>query len=247
MEAFGTFLITYASCWATIQKDLGIIKNMTVGLCTLTSITLLYWLCFKKSGAHFNPAISIGLIVIKKMEWTVAIFYILVQLLGALLAAFLIYIQLSNELLAKIADKSGLGIPKQEINEISGFWGEMIGMFIINWVYLSICVDPLNKKSLTVVGVCMGCVYAVMILTVGIISGGCFNPARSFGPSILMGRFDKEQFIHFFGPLSGAIFSSFIYSGFFLDDEDDFQDDQDEIEIQDLNNNESKRMIEKED
>ena len=239
MEGLGTLMITYVGSWTLIQQDLELENRVSTGFATALIVTIFTWICSQSTGAHFNPAITISLIIIKKIEWTSAIFYLISQMIGGIVAGILLYIQLSDDLLLRIADKSILGIPHQDLNEISGFWAETIGAFLIVWVYVSLALDPMNRKNFIVFGLAMGLIYFVGICTVGSISGGCFNPARSMGPSLVMGRIDKEQFIQFFGPLTGGIFSALLYKTIFVDDEDDFHD---ELENE-VSSDETQRII----
>lgn len=239
LESLSTLLITYTSCWSLIQVDLDLITPSSAALTTCFSIMLFTWISSQSSGAHFNPAITISLIIIKKIEWTNAIFYLISQLAGAFIAGLIIYLQISNEILLRISDKSILGIPFQEMNEISGFWAETIGAFFIVWVYVALGIDSANRKNFIVFGTAMGLSYFVGICTVGNISGGCFNPARSLGPSLVMGRIDKEQFIQFFGPVTGGILAALVYKWLFVDDEDDFHD---ELE-NDIQNEDTQRIL----
>ncbi len=202
-----------------------LISITTSALSSSLVIMIFTWLCYDISGAHFNPAITIGLLVIKKIDWTDFVFYLIAQFFASFIAGFFVYIQLNKQINNYAEGKSQIGIPYQEDPEISSFWAELIGLFIISWVFLSLSQDPLNKKKPLIFGIAIGFIYFVILMTVGRLSGNSLNPARALGPAIITGKIEKRQFIQFFGPITGALLGNLLYSYIFIDDEDDLQDE----------------------
>ena len=227
IEFLGTFTLTYVGSWAIIFKDLNTISNNGVALAHALAVLVFMWFGIPISGGHFNPAITLGLIIVKKIDWTSAIFYIMAQFLGAIVGAGFIFIQLNTEITEKINGASVLGIPgpgTQEY-EISGFWGEALGTFFIMYVYMALVVDSNRRKTEGVGAAALAFAIYISGMTLGEISGAGLNPARSLGPAIVAGRIEKMQFIHFFGPIIGAILATIIYNSIFIDDEDDIRDE----------------------
>ncbi len=226
LELFGTLSLTYISSWAFIFVDLNHMgKNglgLTCGL-TLLAFSLFSW---KKSGAHFNPAITIALTVLKKIEITTAIFYIISQFLGALIGAGFVFIQMNDKIETLIASKSIMGIPTPFGNyEGSEFIIEMLGTFFITYVYMSCYTDNNPNKVKEVGPIAVSCIYYLAIISLCEISGGGFNPARSLAPAIVNGIFKNLQFIHFVAPIVGSILAAIIYNSVFIDDNIDLKEE----------------------
>ena len=118
--------------------------------------------------------------------------YILVQFLGYFVAAILIYAQLSPEIWELTEQKSRIGIPYQDFPDIFGLIAEFIGGFVIVWIYIAICIDPINKKNSVIVATALGFSYLFTGSTIGHISGGAFNPHRSIAPSLFLAEITKE-------------------------------------------------------
>lgn len=227
IEFLGTFALTYVGSWAIIFKDLNKISNNGVALAHSLAVLVFMWFGIPISGGHFNPAITLGLIVVKRIDWTSAIFYIMAQFLGAIVGAGFIFIQLSTEISDSLKNASLLGIPTpgSANYEISGFWGEAIGTFFIMYIYMALVVDSNRRKTEGVGAAAFAFAVYISSMTLGEISGAGLNPARSLGPAIVAGRIAKMQFIHFFGPIIGAILATIIYNSIFIDDEDDIRDE----------------------
>ena len=223
IEFMGVFSLTYVGSWAVIFTDLNALTRNGVALAHAIILTAFIWIGAGISGAHYNPALTLTLVVLGRMEWVESLFYILSQLLGALVAAGFILIQVNDEILDSIKDKSVLGIPTpgSSTYEISPAWGEVIGTFFLCYIFMATCIDP-NKNKVDGIGpVAVGFMVYIGAMTIGELSGGGFNPARAIGPAIVAGVVGGNQFIHVIGPCIGAILGGIIYSSVFIDDEID--------------------------
>jgi aquaporin Z len=223
LEFMGTFSLTYVGSWAVIFTDLNALTRNGVALAHAIILTAFIWIGADISGAHYNPALTLTLVVLGRMEWVESLFYILSQLLGALVAAGFILIQISDEILDAIKDKSVLGIPTpgSSTYEISGIWGEVFGTFFLCYIFMATCVDPNKNKVQGVGAVAVGFMVYIGAMTIGELSGGGFNPARALGPAIVAGVIGGNQLTHVIGPIIGAILGGIIYSSVFIDDEID--------------------------
>ena len=223
LEFMGTFSLTYVGSWAVIFTDLNALTRNGVALAHAIVLTAFIWIGAGISGAHYNPALTLTLVVLGRMEWVESLFYILSQLVGALVAAGFIFIQISDDMLDSIKDKSVLGIPTpgSSTYEISGLWGEVFGTFFLCYIFMATCIDPNKNKVQGVGAVAVGFMVYIGAMTIGELSGGGFNPARAIGPAIVAGVLEGNQFIHVVGPFIGAILGGIIYSAVFIDDEID--------------------------
>lgn len=233
VEFIGTFTLTYVGSWAIIYSDLNAITRNGVALCHALVLTGFIWFGVGISGAHYNPALTLAMVIVKRIDWTSALFYIISQFLGALVGAGFIFIQLNSDIIDQIREKSIMGIPRpgSSTYEVSGMWGEVLGTFFLTYVYMATCADTNNKKVQGIGGPAVGFTLYLVIMTVGELSGGGINPARSLGPAIVAGHIDKEQFIQFFGPIIGAALGAIVFTSIFIDDAEDLKENEQDNKV----------------
>lgn len=240
MEFLGTFALTYIGSWTIIYKDISEIQFMGVSLAHALTLTVFTWITLDVSGSHFNPAITLALIVNSKMEWSLGVFYILTQFLGALAGAGFIYIQMTESMANMVEEKSVLGIPKpgSPHYDVSGIWAELLGSFFMVYVYFALFVYR-GKRSIDYYPLAMGMIVFVCMMTLGEVSGGAFNPARALGPAIMAGQVSDIQVNQLFGSMIGGILGSIFYRSIFVDEEGDLvnpddltKDDNDSVEAE---------------
>ena len=229
-EFLGTFTFTYIGSWAIIFGDIDELGDEAVGFAHGIILVIFTWLFYPISGAHFNPAITLGMIIIRKIEWSLGMFYIIIQFLGAITGAIFLTSQLSFEIKEAILDKSLIGLPRPDSPhyDVSGLWTELFGTFFIMYTYMTFAVDKNKKRPIEVFPFALGMMYFICYITLGDVSGGGFNPARTLGPAMTIGKMGNTQFMQFFGPLSGGMLGAFIYRKIFIDEDDEDEED-DEI------------------
>jgi MIP family channel proteins len=222
LEFIGTFALTYVGSWAIIFNDIGTLSANGVALANALVILIFMGFAISISGAHFNPAITLGMVVSKRIDLQTAIFYFISQFVGAFVAAGFIYIQMNSMLSEKIRDLSVIGIPRpgNKDYEISGFWGEVIGSFTIMLTYLSMVADSRRHQSEGIAAPAFAFAIYICTMTIGEISGAGLNPARSIAPALIAGQFTTIQFVHFFGPFAGCLFATIIYNSIYGEEVD---------------------------
>lgn len=218
VEFLGTLALTYVGSWAVIYADLGALTRNSVALAHGMILTGFIWFGGSISGAHYNPAITFATAIIKRIDWNLAIYYMIAQLMGALTAASLIFIQLDASTMELLSTKSVMGVPGPgSLNyEVSGMWGEVLGTFFLTYVYMATCVDDNPNKVQGIGAPAIGMTLYLVIMTVGEVSGGGLNPARSLGPAIVAGTYGKFQLIHLLGPFIGATIATVLYTYIYL-------------------------------
>ena len=222
-EFLGIFALTFIGSWVIVYKDINEILTTGVAFTHGLTITVFTWITLDVSGSHFNPAITLALIINKKIEWSLGIFYIITHFLGAMAGAGFIYIQMTDQMSAIVEEKSVIGIPKpgSPHYDVSGFWAELLGTFFITYTYMALFIDCGKKKSADWYPIAMGMIYFICMVTIGEVSGGAFNPARAMGPAIMASEYGSIQMNQFFGAFIGGILGSIFYSSIFIDEEDD--------------------------
>ena len=161
-------------------------------------------------SGHFNPAITLGFLVTRRIEPMMAMMYIVAQLLGAVIAAY----ALKAVFPAGVAAASHLGG-----QSISGDIGagqailcEAIATFILMFVVFGTAVDPQAPK---VGGFAFGLAATANIFAIGTRTGASMNPARSFGPAVADKYFTGHA-IYWIGPIIGACAAALLYENLFL-------------------------------
>lgn len=153
------------------------------------------------SGAHVNPAVTVGLWLNKEIETGKAVGYIVVQFLGAIVAAL--------TLAAILGDNSSLGqttlAPGVEVWQ--GLLVEtLLTFFLVNTIYHT----AVSGKAGLAAGAAIGLTLLFAELFGGELTGGSLNPARTLGPAIVSGTYD-DIWIYFVGPVLGGILAALLY------------------------------------
>lgn len=149
------------------------------------------------SGGHFNPAVTLAMLVSRRIEPLTAVLYWLAQLAGGLLAA---------AALAGFASRSlvGIGTPQlaEGVGAGKGMLLEAIATFFLVLVVFGTAVDRAAPKS--VYPFAIGLAITAGILAIGAFTGGALNPARGFGPALVSETWQGWS-AWLFGPLLGAL------------------------------------------
>lgn len=239
-EFLGIFALTYIGSWCIVYKDMNEITHFGVAFVHGLTITVFTWITLDVSGSHFNPAITLAMIINKKIEWSLGMFYIITHFLGGIVGAGFIYIQMTDRMAAIVEEKSIIGVPKpgSPHYDVSGFWAELFGTFFLTYVFMGMNIHLTKKKNQDWFPMGIGLIYFVCKLTIGEISGGAFNPARAMGPAIMTGSIGSTQINQFFGAFIGGILGSVFYSSIYMDERDEDDEDDDT-----LDNSEMKEYI----
>jgi glycerol uptake facilitator protein len=165
------------------------------------------------SGCHINPAVTIALLATKKIDAMTAAYYIVAQLIGAIIGAVLTYIILIGN------DPATLGLGAVSYNASTSGIGvaiaaEAIGTAILVFTVFGSAVD--GRAPAGFAGLIIGFIVYGVIILVGPITGAALNPARQIGPVIveqIIGHGPKwDQLIAYIvGPIAGGVIGAFVY------------------------------------
>jgi MIP family channel proteins len=168
------------------------------------------------SGAHFNPAVTIAVWVVGKIESARAIVYIVSQLVGATLGALLLRLALP----ARAWKPSSLGATLVNhplgINNGKAVLIEAVLTFFLAFTVFAVAVDDRGVFS-SIAGLSIGLVLTFDILMGGALTGASMNPARSFGPALVAGKWN-DFWVYLIGPITGAVLGAALYWFVFLRD-----------------------------
>lgn len=194
-EAIGTFALVFAGCGAIIVNDTFGIQlghtgiSMVFGLIVMAMI----YSIGNISGAHINPAVTLGFFFAGKIQKQEILPYITSQFTGALLAAGLLRLLFSSH------ESLGATFPSGGI--INAFVLEVVLSFLLMFVILNVSTGHMEKGIMA--GVAIGGTVALEALMGGPVSGASMNPARSLGPSLVSGNV-STLWIYLTAPVIGA-------------------------------------------
>jgi MIP family channel proteins len=210
-ETIGTFGLIFFGVGSILQQQ----ATQTVGT---TGIAVAHGLAIligvyafgHISGGHFNPAVSFGMWVTRRIGLLKMISYWIAQLLGASLAAWIVsYVYQGGPV------DVHLGTPAIDptIGPKAGAVLEAIFTFFLVTVVFGTAVDPRAPSGFA--GLAIGLTITADILMGGALTGGAVNPARAFGPA-LVSHYWQDQWVYWVGPLLGGGVAAILYERFFL-------------------------------
>jgi len=211
VEIVGTFILVYAiASAATIYHDSGQMGVIGIGLVHALVLTAIIYAIGYRSGAQVNPAVTIGLLVAKKIQVKEAVFYIICQIIGAVLGAAIVYTMFGSAMSASVT------LPSED-NVLRAFILETVMTFTLVYVVLATSTAK-NFNIAPLAGVAIGFTLGFNVIFGGSISGGSLNPARSFGPALITGNFDFN-WLYWIAPIFGALIAAGVYKALHKDSE----------------------------
>ncbi|GAA5991452.1 hypothetical protein JCM11641_005210 [Rhodosporidiobolus odoratus] len=181
------------------------------------SLAVSVWVFFRISGGLFNPAVSVGMLCVGAITPARAALLVIAQLIGAVVGAALISALTPGPIYALTTLAPGMSISR-------GCFLEMFATFLLLLAVLFLAAEKHRATFVAPIGI--GLALFVAELATVYYTGGSLNPARSFGPSVVMGSFPSYHWyvLHFIfprllrelpidlvGPLLGALLASAFY------------------------------------
>jgi aquaporin Z len=203
-ECIGTFALVFCGTGAIIvnQQTNGSLGLVGIALAFGIIISVMIYTFGSISGTHINPSVTIALTIGNLISKKEALFYILSQILGAILASGLLKFMFPENLTLGATIPSG------------GLLQSFIIEFVLTFFLMLTILSVTSKKDFTnIAGLIIGLVVTGIILFAGPISGGSFNPARSFAPAIVSGNI-TALWIYTTAPTLGAILAMVIWRFF---------------------------------
>jgi glycerol uptake facilitator protein len=231
-EAMGTFLLVFIG--AGTGTAVGILTNLLAkenngvkaiadapNMGNLLIVALAHGLALlvavytmgKISGAYVNPAMTIGLLAVRKISLRDAAWYIVAQLIGATLAALAIVAVFGHTQ----AIPAGLGATTyaDSTPAIRALAAEAGGAFILMFAIIGAAIDKRVPEGWA--GLVIGFALAAAVMVCGSVSGASVNPARTFGPDLVLVIFKGTNYfgqywVYVVGPVAGAVVAALLYN-----------------------------------
>lgn len=200
-ELLGTYFLVLAGTGAIVIDTLtGELTHVGVALTFGLVVTALIFAFGHISGAHFNPAVTISFLLLKKIDSKSALCYLLVQLIGALLASMTICYLFGN------VANLGATLPRGSLQQ--AFIMEFLLTFLL---VIVIFTSALHKKAnASFAAIAIGATVGLEAMFGGPITGASMNPARSLAPAIVSGNV-STLWIYIVATTLGAIAATYIY------------------------------------
>jgi aquaporin Z len=200
-EFIGTFGIVFAGTGAVVFNQMtGALTHVGIAIVFGLVVTALIYTFGHTSGAHFNPAVTLGFAAVGDFEWRRVPAYLAVQALGAAAA--------SGVLRATFGLVGTLGATLPATTPTHSFVLEFILTFLLMTVIMGAAVDAKAVKGSA--GLAIGATVGLEAMFGGPISGASMNPARSFGPALFAGAW-SHHWIYWVAPILGALLAAFVY------------------------------------
>lgn len=205
VEFIGTFALIFVGAGAIIATGGG--NLVAIALAHGLAIGLLVAAAGHVSGGIYNPALTCGLAIARKLSLALVIPYIIAQLLGATVAALC----LKAVFPAAAIDKVSLGVPAIGPGFSTGgaFVAEIIMTFFLMFVVYGTAVDERGPRAIA--GLAIGLTITMDIFVGGGVSGAAMNPARHFGPA-LIGNYWANWWLWWVAPIIGAVLAAALYA-----------------------------------
>ena len=207
-EALGTFLFFFVGVGAVVMgSHTGDGGGGLVGVALAHGLALAVMVSAfgAVSGAHFNPAVTLGVWITGRIEATRAGVYVAAQLLGGLaagLALRLVFPESSWEPVALGTPAIGEGISVAGAIAIEAILTMLLLMAVFG--------TAIDRRAPKIGGLAIGLAVTADILMGGPLTGAAMNPARWFGPAVASGTF-TDWYVWWIGPLLGAAVAALIY------------------------------------
>lgn len=208
------FIGTFYLCFAGIAAILCNTKAVNSGS-GLVGIALAHGLALSIavsvfggiSGAHFNPAVTCGMLATGRITPPMAIQYIAAQLLGAIVAAAACKSIFPEEAVSEA--NLGIPLPADWVGTGTVLLVEFILTFLLLTSIFGTAVDE-RGKAVKIGGFGIGLTVAFDILAGGPVTGASMNPARSFGPALMQGHWDWH-WCYWVAPIAGGCAAALLY------------------------------------
>lgn len=206
-EFMGTFMLVFLGTGTVAIANTGktAIGYLGIGLAFGLAITIMAYAVGAISGGNFNPAVSVAMMVNKRLSVKDGIGYIVSQFLGATVASGVMAFFIN----ALKLPKHGFGQTMfTKINAGQAFAVETIITFL--FIFVILMVTSAKYGNSTMAPVAIGLVLSFLIIVALNLTGGSLNPARSFGPAIFAGGKALSQYwVYLIAPVVGGVLAAF--------------------------------------
>ncbi len=217
-EAIGTAVLVLFGCGTAVITGNTVAIALVFGL----SIVAMAYVIGNVSGCHVNPAVSLAMLINKKITIVEFLFYVLAQVVGAFIGAGILYFVLTqSQAVAQAGGIEAIGLGTNGFGDSSSLgismWAAIAVEVILTFVfiYTIIGVTSDEKKS-SVAGIVIGLTLAFVHILGISLTGTSVNPARSLAPATVMAIIGKTEaikqvWVFIVAPFVGSVLAAFAY------------------------------------
>ncbi|XP_051198692.1 aquaporin NIP1-4 [Lolium perenne] len=202
-ELFSTFFLLFAGMAAIV------VNSEKGGAVTFPGITVVWGMAVMVmiytvghiSGAHMNPAVTVGFAIARRFPWKRVPAYMVVQMVAALIASVMLRLMFGGKHeFAPVTQPTGSNIQSLVV--------EFITTFYLVFVVMAVATD--DRAVGQMAGLAVGATIMLNALFSGPVTGASMNPVRSIGPALVAGKF-KSLWVYILGPFAGGAAGAWAY------------------------------------
>ena len=203
-EFIGTFMLVFVGAGAALASGGGAVG---AGLGFGLILVVIVYTFGHISGAHVNPAVTLGLLLGEKVSTVRAVAYWVAQFAGAIVAALALRAVLPEAIRGDLAAT----VPAEGVTNVQALIIEFaLTFFLVSTVYQA----AVYGKAGTAAGLAIGLTLAAAIVFAGNLTGGSLNPARTLGPGLVAGNLDALVFC-LIGTFAGGAAAGLLHARYF--------------------------------
>ncbi|MFB0925542.1 MAG: aquaporin [Vicingaceae bacterium] len=201
-EVIGTFFLIFAGCGAMVVNTYigGALGHVGVAMSWGLIVMVIIYTIGDISGAHLNPAVTLGFWVAKRFKGKEVLPYIIAQSIGAFLASFTL------KLMFPLDETLGASLPSSTWEQ--SFVMELILTFLLMYVILNVSSGAKEKGIMA--GTAIGATVGLEAMFAGPVCGASMNPIRSIAPAVVSGH-TEYLWAYVVSTLLGAILAVFVF------------------------------------
>ncbi|WP_198658947.1 MIP/aquaporin family protein [Winogradskyella tangerina] len=197
-ELVGTFSMVFCGCGAMTVNEItgGAVTHVGIAITWGLIVMAMIYAFGEISGAHFNPAVTIGFAFAKRFSWKDVPMYIIFQILGAFLAITILWVLFPE------SQSFGHTYPADGFEPYKAFILELLLTFFLMVVIINVSTG--SKEIGTMAAIAVGAVILLEAMFAGPMTKASMNPARSLAPAVISGNL-QHLWLYLSAPVIGAI------------------------------------------
>ena len=215
-ELVGTFILVFGGTAVAVAAILslptagGAYGSLAIALAFGLALAIVVASIGHVSGAHVNPAVTLGMAATGKFPWNYVPHYVVAQLVGAVLAALATWLTFAG---AGARSEASLAAtyPARGVGDLQAFLVEILITFILVFVVMAVATD--QRAPAAIAPIAVGFALAVGVFIAGPVTGGAVNPARALGPMLVAGDL-TSVWLYVLGPIVGGVLGALLYDRF---------------------------------
>lgn len=194
-EFFGTFMLVFAGTSAAKFVGEGLlVVAFAFGLALVAAIYAVGHI----SGGHYNPAVSLAMLIDGRLTWKEFAYYVVSQLAGAAFAGLVVFT-------IGGASPAGAALPAET-------WVVIAYEVVLTYTFVYVILSVSKRKELgSFAGLIIGLTLTALILAGGAKSGASLNPAGAFGPALFTEGALADYWVYLVGTLVGGGLAALTY------------------------------------